>query len=391
MQYQTRVCLSVPVEVQHAQFAGARDLDEHHLVLRPLAYADIATQLQWLHLAYEEIQATVGLGPGTAVLRRLFCSDLANQSAALAESAVGRRDGLDDPCAVSWVGMAPPPPARVTLWAYHLRDRSGTACKRREGETLVWQRGELEHHWMTGVQAGGVTAGDQVRAALAEIAGRLHERGMSWRDNVLRTWLFVRDIDTHYADVVTARRDFFAEHGLTPQTHFVASTGIDARAADPTALLTLDAYAIRSVRPEQITYLRAPEYLGPTHLYGVTFERGVAIEYRDRRHILISGTASIDPAGQVVYAGDVDRQVARTLTIIAALLKSAGAEVGDLSALTAYVRDPADLPLVAGRMRATCGPVPTAVVVAPICRPAWLVEIEAAAVVAIDRPELPSL
>jgi len=207
----------------------------------------------------------------------------------------------------------------------------------------------------------------------------------------LRTWLFVRDIDTHYADVVTARRDFFAEHGLTPQTHFVASTGIDARAADPTALLTLDAYAIRSVRPEQITYLRAPEYLGPTHLYGVTFERGVAIEYRDRRHILISGTASIDPAGQVVYAGDVDRQVARTLTIIAALLKSAGAEVGDLSALTAYVRDPADLPLVAGRMRATCGPVPTAVVVAPICRPAWLVEIEAAAVVAIDRPELPSL
>ncbi len=391
MQHLSHVSAAVPVEVQRAAFSDAGGVHEHHLILRPLACGDIATQLQWLRQAYADALAAAGPGPDTTIVRRFFCSDLANQTAALAACPLAQRKGQAEPCAVSWVGMPPQPPARVVLWAYHVSDAAGTLRRRREGEALVWQHGAVEHHWMTGLRSSGATAYEQTRAALAHYDEMLRMQRMSWLHNVLRTWLFVRDIDTHYSGVVAARREFFAEQGLTPQTHFVASTGIEGRAADPATLLTLDAYAVRGIRPEQITYLRAPEYLGPTHVYGVTFERGVAIDYGDRRHIMISGTASIDPAGQVVHAGDVARQVERTLTIVAALLKAAGAGFGDLATLVAYVRDPADLVSVTERVRGLCGSVPVAVLAAPICRPGWLVEMEAAAIVPVGCPGLPAL
>ncbi len=70
---------------------------------------------------------------------------------------------------------------------------------------------------------------------------------------------------------------------------------------DFAADVMMDAYAISGVRKEQIRYLSAPDHLSPTHVYGVTFERGVSVAYQDRKHIIISGTASIDSAGKIVY------------------------------------------------------------------------------------------
>ena len=42
----------------------------------------------------------------------------------------------------------------------------------------------------------------------------------------------IENIDGNYKGVVEARREFFAEHGLTPDTHFIASTGIEGASAD---------------------------------------------------------------------------------------------------------------------------------------------------------------
>ena len=53
--------------------------------------------------------------------------------------------------------------------------------------------------------------------------------------------------------------------------------------------------------PEGTTWLEvAEEYqyqyedVNRTYEYGVTFERGTAVTYGDRRHVFIAGTASID-------------------------------------------------------------------------------------------------
>ena len=44
-------------------------------------------------------------------------------------------------------------------------------------------------------------------------------------------------------------------------------------------------------------HLYAASHMNRTSDYGVSFERGTAIEYGDRIHALISGTASIDNRG----------------------------------------------------------------------------------------------
>lgn len=93
-------------------------------------------------------------------------------------------------------------------------------------------------------------------------------------------------------------------------------------------------------------FLHAPEYLNPTYEYGVTFERGTAVEYGDRKHIFISGTASIDNRGEVVYPGNIAGQTRRMLLNIEALLKEAGSSLADLAKMIVYLRDIADYPIV---------------------------------------------
>ncbi len=74
---------------------------------------------------------------------------------------------------------------------------------------------------------------------------------------------------------------------------------------NPKIHVLFDAYAVKGLQPGQVTYLHALSHLSPTALYGVTFDRGTSVEYGDRRHLFISGTASIDHRGEVVHVGDV--------------------------------------------------------------------------------------
>ena len=158
---------------------------------------------------------------------------------------------------------------------------------------------------------------------------------------------------------------------------------------DVAAIVTKDGYAILGVRADQIEFLSAPDHLSPTHIYGVTFERGVSVGYRDRKHVIISGTASIDRAGRIVHAGDVMRQLDRALENVQALLQQAGATFLDVCSFIVYVRDPSDLGAVQRVMNERFGAAPVQVVVASICRPGWLVEIECQAIVSSAGSALP--
>ena len=46
----------------------------------------------------------------------------------------------------------------------------------------------------------------------------LKQQGLNLKDHCVRTWIYVRDIDTNYDGVVKARNDVFRQHGLTPST-----------------------------------------------------------------------------------------------------------------------------------------------------------------------------
>ena len=198
--------------------------------------------------------------------------------------------------------------------------------------------------------------------------------------NCIRTWFFVRDVDTQYHGLVKARRENFIQQGLTEKTHYISSTGIGGNPADTKSLVQLGTYAITGLEPDQQHYLYAPTHLNPTYEYGVTFERGTIVEYGDRDHIFISGTASINNKGEVVHVGDIVQQTKRMWENVEALLKEGGADFQDVMQIIVYLRDTADYEVVKDLFADRFPHIPTIITLAPVCRPTWLVEMECIAV-----------
>ena len=278
------------------------------------------------------------------------------------------------------VGIVQPPllPSPRAAWAYAIDD----------GGPPRTDRAARWFHGLVAPGAGGVAA--QTRAVFEQLAAELACDGATLRDQLVRTWVYVDDIDHHYGAMVEARAALFAEHGLTVETHFVASTGIEGRSATPGAAVQLDALAVVGLDPARQRHLQAPAHLGPTHEYGVTFERGVRVEYGDRAHVWISGTASIDPTGRTRHEGDVRAQLARALDNVEALLHDAGATPADVAQALVYLRRPDDEPAVRGEVARRLPGVPRLTLHAPVCRPEWLVEIECLAIVPGDQPRWPA-
>ncbi|MBU0640046.1 MAG: translation initiation inhibitor [Planctomycetes bacterium] len=380
-----------PATVDIARFCGPRGVTEANLVVSPKEYGSIEDQLGCVLRGYGRALRALGMNMRTAVWRRFFCSDFVNQAPGLKARVNAGLNDPDDACALSCVGQAPIPPAKVALWAYHISDPEGRLDKSRDGQSLRLRRHELSHLWTTGLTCPSASSSqDQTRGIFEEYDAYLRAQNLSLSDHVLRTWVFVRDIDADYSGMVAARREFFAQRGLTPETHYIASSGIAGQCGDVAARVALDAYAIAGVQPEQIEYIEALDHLCPTHAYGVTFERATAVAYRDRKHILISGTASIDHEGHIVHPGDVGRQLEHTLANIAALLARAGATLADMGMFVVYIRDTSDGAVVRQRMRARLGDAPLAFVAAPVCRPGWLIEIEGQAIIPSSNPGLPA-
>lgn len=385
----------LPVSIQCSSFEGANGTREIQWVIRPTQYADFDTQLKWVQLAYEQVVQSEGLSMNSAIWRRFLCSDLLNQKESLAANPISATTQTNtnptDVCAVSWVGQPPVAPSKVSLWAQHLSDPSGALEKSQHENTVSLHRGELTHHWTT--QVTDPDANGSYRQTLGifqQYEEMLQRNQLSLADHVVRTWFFAQNVDAHYDGLVRARNTVFDRHGLTSESHYIASTGIEGYAPNVNAHTMMDAYAVNGLKPEQICHLHALDYLSPTHIYGVAFERGTAIAYRDRKHVFISGTASINSLGEILHRGDVFKQLDRTLVNIEALLDEAGASWPDMQVMLVYLRDPNDHGPILEVLQKRFPEIPFEVVTAPVCRPGWLIEIEGLAITANDAPELPS-
>lgn len=203
--------------------------------------------------------------------------------------------------------------------------------------------------------------------------------GMDLPTHLVRTWIYVSDIDVNYAGVVKARNDIFRRYGLTAETHFIASTGIGGRTSERYASVAIDFLTMPEIKEEDKLYLKALDHLNPTHEYGVAFERGTRVTLPDNYQYFISGTASIDKFGHVVYLGDVRRQTERLLENIDALLHDGEASLEDVRYFIVYLRDLSDYPFVNQYMQERFPDKPTVIVEAKVCRPQWLIEMECVA------------
>jgi len=342
---------------------------EVHAVVTPAVSGLFGNQLRRVWDGIESLVAE-NLHP---VLVRWFLSDASNQAREVL--------ALGGAYPFSIVEQPPLNGYKVSAWVWlregetPVRDTDGIWRVRHGGYTDLIQTSACE----AGLQPLTAT-----RAMFGDLALKLADAGGSLLDNCLRTWLFVRDVDVNYAGVVAGRNESFAMNGLTPQTHFIASTGICGAHADPTVTVQMDSISSIGLKPGQVRQLSAPDHLNPTSEYGVAFERGTAVDYADRRHVFISGTASINNCGEVVYPGDVEAQTARMLENIGALLKTADCTFNDVCHMLIYLRDIADRPVVERIFAERFPDIPHIVLLAPVCRLAWLIETECMAFKAIE-------
>ena len=302
------------------------------------------------------------------VLKRYYLSDATNQAPLMQP---------DDSCTVSVIQQPPLDGSKVSLWVYFL---AGADVQCRDGVTTV-AHGGYRHFWHMGMESPRGDSAAQTEQLLSGYEAELTASGLNLADDCVRTWFFVRDVDTNYAGLVKARLDNFLRVGLTPETHYISSTGIGGLPADTHALVQLGGYAVKGLAPGQQRYLYALTHLNPTIEYGVTFERGTVVEYGDRAQAFISGTASIDNKGRVVHVGDIVRQTHRMWENVDALLAEADMNLTDHAAqITVYLRDTADYVTVSDLFAARFPHVPTIITLAPVCRPEWLIEMECIAV-----------
>lgn len=317
------------------------------------------------------------------------------------EEILGRRDaiyrlrGLDRTMPVTWIQGRPLQGcAFVGLQLWGVSPRDGEPCVSTvenpvTGRGRAWAgRGFRMLHLpcVRGTLPGGALAkgpAEQAAQMLRNVESGLGAHGMRLT-NVVRTWIYSARLLDWYDDLNRVRTPHYRRAGLGVPggPAFPASTGIMGQCAGEECLM--DALALESDGPRSaaaLPVLRSPRQ-DSSFNYGSAFSRAMAIEIEGRRTVHVSGTASIDAAGRSTHVGDAEHQSLDTLMSIAAILEEQGGGLGNITSATLFCKDRAAWEAWEAATRRLGVPaIPKVSVMADVCRPDLLVEMEAVAVI----------
>jgi enamine deaminase RidA (YjgF/YER057c/UK114 family) len=361
------------------------------LVAQGSCGADAALTAQAAYGAIVEVLRDQDL---TMVHERLFGS-LAVKDAVLAARAEALRAGnLSPDGPLTFIQGRPPWEeglAGVIIRAVscrHSKDKVWTIWDQGSAVGRCWRQGGATHlvlqnlQGMAGEGNGANARSHQARRLIERAAHLLETQGASYRD-VVRTWFYLSDILAWYPEFNQARSAIYQELGFlsgtgggTPQ--LPASTGIQGEASGGAAC-ALDLLAV-SGPPEsrplvrQLSSPSQPEALS----YGSAFSRGALIHQPDISLIQISGTAAVGEQGQSLHPNDIRAQIDCTFEKIEVFLGQAGATLADVVAASVFVKHPQHAQVYWERAAARgLESLPAIVMVADICRPELLFEMDA--------------
>ena len=343
---------------------------DKYIILSPEAKGSFNDRLNFLYLKLGNFLDTEKLENRTLQYCKVFLSDSQNQIKELEESLLYQEflKGAN----LTIVEQTPLNGSKVSL-----------LIKTTDDTTPI-----LFHSLrLTEEEAMGKDSYEQTHFLFNKYLQTIEGTDMTMERNLVRTWIYVIDIDVNYQGVVEARNDIFDKEGLTADTHYIASTGIGGATPVRHAAVAIDFLTVPNIKEEDKKYLQALEHLNPTHEYGVAFERGTRLtlpthtlhpegSQQFKQQYFISGTASIDKHGDVVYEGDIVRQTGRLLENIGALLKDGDATMNDIQYFIIYLRDISDYHTVDRMMQQFYPQIPRIIVEAKVCRPGWLIEME---------------
>lgn len=354
--------LGVTAEI--SAFAPQGKIEEFHAMLHVEPKAELFDgQLKRIYEGEKRLLQLPQVMGADVILKRYFLSDSTNQQPLMKQEA---------DCSVSVIQQPPLDGSKVAVWLYL---QKGSKVANVNG-VIVAEHNGYRHLWKMGMHEHKGDSAWQTESLLISYEETLQSFNATLAGNCIRTWFFVRDVDTQYAGMVKARKENFAEQGLTERTHYISSTGIGGLPADTRALVQMGTYALTGFEPSQQRYLYAPTHLNPTYEYGVTFERGTVMEYGDRAHVFISGTASINNKGEVVHVGNIVKQAERMWENVGVLLEEGGASFDDVMQIIVYLRDICDYQTVKEMFDRRFPDTPKVITLAPVCRPTWLIEME---------------
>jgi enamine deaminase RidA (YjgF/YER057c/UK114 family) len=368
----------------------------------PSGIADAGRQADAMYSALADALEASGGGFDAVVSETVFMRDMrfnlepvrtARQRCLSGRRGAGHRPAMsvieqpplnDQACLEVMVQAVLPREATPRIDTIAARSECGCAdCVRAHG--LRVRVGNEARVHAGGLCGAGGDAHEQTLGMFALAEDLLRQAGMGFRD-VLRTWIYFRDIDRDYGDFNRARRAFFEAHGIDPVP---ASTGIGGGPISEAHDLCLGLYAVKADRPLVRTVMSSPT-LNEAPQYGADFVRGMRVAETNKIALHVSGTASIDEQGNTAHVGDFQAQADRMLVNVAALLEGQGAGFGDVVYAITYARNPADAPRLRQKLReAGFEGFPNAMVVAPICRRDLLCEIELQAVLPSRLPGNP--
>lgn len=277
------------------------------------------------------------------------------------------------------------------------------------GSWLVVQRKNMRVVVASGLhqQFDGGNILQQSNAAFEQLQTILNEEKMQWSD-IIRQWNYIEritdnetnngSVSQHYQIFNDIRSKYYNqstfEHGFPAATGIGMDFGgvcidfIAARFTDQSEVIGLK-------NPVQVdAYTYSKQVLAENNLMSdfcrttPKFERAKVIITPDGRWIFVSGTAAIT-GEKSMEDNTVEQQTALTIDHILNLLswknlKDHGVKDGQevtIDYLRAYVKFPGDIPVVMDICKKRFPGIPIACVVADVCRPELLVEIEGVAVI----------
>ena len=249
----------------------------------------------------------------------------------------------------------------------------------------VFSDGSARHCFLGDLCADDVSQppAEQCWQTYLDLEAALRIAGMDM-SNLVRTWLFLDNILAWYDQFNQVRSKFYRQRRVLD--HLVpASTGVGARNPAGAALM-LGAWAVQSVNGSVAASEVASPRQCPAPTYGSCFSRAVELITPNHRHLLISGTASIEPGGRSAHHGDIDKQVDLTMQVVQGILESRGMSFRDVSRMTAYFKRSPD----ASAFSAWCAKhgvtsLPVVITRSDVCRDELLFELEMDAVAALTK------